>query len=187
MSKESKKQADEKVKEEEKNEVNTENSDSQPEQVEETPEISELEKARKEAAEYKDLALRRMAELENFRRNNQNVAKDVRDRTLSEVIREFLPAIDSFSRAEQMVQDDKTKSGIASVKDQLLNVLKKYGVTPIDAADNDFDPAYHECIMQVDSRDKIGKVIYEIEKGYMMGDKVLRYAKVAVGKQPEQQ
>ena len=102
MSKESKKQADEKVKEEEKNEVNTENSDSQPEQVEETSEISELEKARKEAAEYKDLALRRMAELENFRRNNQNVAKDVRDRTLSEVIREFLPAIDSFSRAEQM-------------------------------------------------------------------------------------
>ena len=164
MSKESKKQADEKVKEEEKNEVNTENSDSQPEQVEETPEISELE---------------------NFRRNNQNVAKDVRDRTLSEVIREFLPAIDSFSRAEQMVQDDKTKSGIAIVKDQLLNVLKKYGVTPIDAADNDFDPAYHECIMQVDSPDKIGKVIYEIEKGYMMGDKVLRYAKVAVGKQPE--
>ena len=84
-----------------------------------------------------------------------------------------------------MVQDDKTKSGIAIVKDQLLNVLKKYGVTPIDAADNDFDPAYHECIMQVDSPDKIGKVIYEIEKGYMMGDKVLRYAKVAVGKQPE--
>ncbi|UKI14011.1 MAG: hypothetical protein L6V85_07785 [Clostridiales bacterium] len=61
----------------------TENAETEPvEEVKET----ELETARREASEYKDLALRRMAELENFRRNNQNLAKDVRDRTLSEVI-----------------------------------------------------------------------------------------------------
>ena len=131
----------------------TENAKTEPvEEVKET----ELETARREASEYKDLALRRMAELENFRRNNQNLAKDVRDRTLSEVILQILPAIDSFNRA---------------------------GVTPIDAIGKDFDPAFHECIMQVDSPDKVGKVIYEIEKGYTMNGKVLKYTKVAVGKE----
>ena len=100
----------------------TENAETEPvEEVKET----ELETARREAREYKDLALRRMAELENFRRNNQNLAKDVRDRTLSEVILQILPAIDSFNRAEEMVSDEKTKSGISIVKDQLMNVLKK--------------------------------------------------------------
>src|SRR5574344_607434 len=149
----------------------TETTETEPvEEIKET----ELETARREASEYKDLALRRMAELENFRRNNQNLAKDVRDRTLSEVILQILPAIDSFNRAEEMVSDEKTKSGIGIVKDQLMNVLKKYGVTPIDAIDKDFDPAFHECIMQVDSPDKVGKVSYEIEKGYTMNGKVVK-------------
>lgn len=165
-------------------------SESQEPEIEESVPVeevkeTELEKARREAGEYKDLALRRMAELENFRRNNQNVAKDVRDRTLSEVLLQILPAIDSFARAEEMVSDEKTKSGIGIVKEQLINVLKKYGVTPIEALDKDFDPAFHECIMQVDSPDKVGKVVYEIEKGYTMNGKVLKYTKVAVGKEIE--
>ncbi len=146
---------------------------------------SQLELARQEAAEYKDLALRRMAELENFRKNNINVAKDTRDRTIAEVITAILPAIDAFTRAEGMITDEKTKSGVGIIHDQLLNVLKRYGVTPIDAADKDFNPAEHECIMQVDSPDKVGKVIYEIEKGYNINGKVLRYTKVAVGKEVE--
>lgn len=146
---------------------------------------SQLDEAKREAAEYKDLALRRMAELENFRKNNMNVAKDTRDRTVGELVLAILPAIDSFSRAESMITDEKTKSGVGIVKDQLLNVLKRYNVTAIDAAGKDFDPSEHECIMQVDSPDKIGKVVYEIEKGYMMNGKVLRYSKVAVGKEEE--
>lgn len=173
---------DEKVETEVPETENAKTETTETEPVEEVKE-TELEKARREASEYKDLALRRMAELENFRRNNQNLAKDVRDRTLSEVILQILPAIDSFNRAEEMVSDEKTKSGIGIVKDQLMNVLKKYGVTPIDAIGKDFDPAFHECIMQVDSPDKVGKVIYEIEKGYTMNGKVLKYTKVAVGKE----
>ena len=127
----------------------TENAET--ELVEEVKE-TELETARREASEYKDLALRRMA-------------------------------IDSFNRAEEMVSDEKTKRGIGIVKEQLIKKKKKYGVTPIDAIGKDFDPAFHECIMQVDSPDKVGKVIYEIEKGYTMNGKVLKYTKVAVGKE----
>ena len=107
-------------------------------------------------------------------------------RSVSEVILSFLPAIDAFSRAEGMITDEKTKSGVCIIKDQLMNVLARYNVTPIDAVDKDFDPTEHECIMQVDSPDKVGKVIYEIEKGYNMNGKVLRYTKVAVGKEVEE-
>lgn len=87
----------------------TETETTETEPVEEVKE-TELETARREASEYKDLALRRMAELENFRRNNQNLAKDVRDRTLSEVILQILPAIDSFNRAEEWCRTKKRKA-----------------------------------------------------------------------------
>lgn len=144
-----------------------------------------LQSALAEASEYKDLALRRMAELENYRKNNQNLAKEVRDRTLAEVLESVLPAIDGFNRAEELVFDEKTKSGINIIKEQLLQVLKKYNVTPIEAVGLDFDPTVHECIMQVDDNDMVGKVKYEIQKGYKIGDKILRYSRVAVAKAAE--
>ena len=144
-----------------------------------------LQLAQAEAAEYKDLALRRIAELENYRKNNQNLAKEVRERTLSEVLENILPAIDGFNRAEELVADEKTKSGIYIIKEQLLQVLNKYNVTPIDAVGTDFDPNVHECIMQVDDNDMVGKVKYEIQKGYRIGDKILRYSRVAVAKAAE--
>lgn len=146
---------------------------------------TKLELAQKEAADYKDMALRKMAEFENYRKNNQNIAKDTRERVIGEVIAAFLPALDAFARAEQMISDEKTKSGINIIKDQLFNVLKRYDVTPMSSVDKDYNPAEEECIMQVESPDKAGKVIYEIEKGYYMNGKVLRYAKVAVGKETE--
>lgn len=173
----------EKSTETEAKQVNNEKQEIKFENVKKKP--TQLELAKSEAAEMKDMALRKMAELENYRRNNQNLSKDVRERTVAEVIKEFLPAIDAFSRAEGMITDEKTKSGVGIIKEQLLNVLKRYNVTAIEAADAEFNPNLHECIMQVDSPDKAGKVIYEIEKGYMIGDKILRYSKVAVGKQEE--
>lgn len=146
---------------------------------------TQLEQAKQEAAEYKDMALRKMAELENFRRNNQNAAAAARERAIGDVIYAFLPALDAFSRAEEYISDAKTKSGVEMIKEQLLNVLKKYGVTPIEAIGKEFNPAVHECIMQVDSPEMTGKVVYEIERGYMQNDKVLRFAKVAVGKEAD--
>lgn len=144
-----------------------------------------LQAAQAEVAEYKDLALRRMAELENYRKNNANLAKDVRERTVSEVIEAILPALDGFARAEELSLDEKVKSGIEIIKEQFLQVLKKYNVTEIEAVGKEFDPSLHECIMQVDDAEMAGKVKYEIQKGYKIGGKVLRYSRVAVAKSAE--
>ena len=136
-----------------------------------TSEPSPLEEALKQAAEYKDMALRQRAEFENYRKNNQNLSKEVRERTIVDVLESILPVLDSFDRAEQAITDENT-----------LTVLAKYNVTEIAAAGKDFDPNFHNCIMQVEKEDMAGKVVYEIQKGYMLGDKVLRHSVVAVGK-----
>lgn len=156
--------------------------DTQDNQSAETIELSPLEKAQKEAAEYKDMALRKMAELENYRRNNQNIILDVRERTIREVLENILPALDGFNRASELITDEKTQNGVNIIKEQLLNVLTKYDVTEIEAIGKEFNPELHECIMQVDNPEMSNKIVYEIEKGYKIGDKILRYSRVAVGK-----
>lgn len=145
-------------------------------------EPSPLEEALKQAAEYKDMALRQRAEFENYRKNNQNLSKEVRERTIVDVLESVLPVLDSFDRAEQAITDENTLTGLSIIKEQFKLVLAKYNVTEIDAAGKDFDPNFHNCIMQVEKEDMAGKVVYEIQKGYMLGDKVLRHSVVAVGK-----
>lgn len=145
-------------------------------------EPSPLEEALKQAAEYKDMALRQRAEFENYRKNNQNLSKEVRERTIVDVLESILPVLDSFDRAEQAITDENTLTGLSIIKEQFKLVLAKYNVTEIAAAGKDFDPNFHNCIMQVEKEDMTGKVVYEIQKGYMLGDKVLRHSVVAVGK-----
>ncbi|MEG1613778.1 MAG: nucleotide exchange factor GrpE [Clostridia bacterium] len=147
--------------------------------------LTPLELAQKESAEFKDMALRKMAELENYRRNNLNLVKETRDRTIREVLEAVLPSVDGFDRAEELIVDEKTKDGIKMIREQLVQLLSKYQVTPIVAVGQDFNPELHECIMQVDDPDMVGKVKYEIQKGYKIGDRILRYSRVAVGKKAE--
>ncbi len=159
----------------------------QAEAVEDTAEAAEeqtspLDEALKQAAEYKDMALRARAEFENFRKNNLNLSKEVRERTVVEVLESILPVLDSFDRAEQTIKDESTLAGLGIIKEQFKLVFEKYNVTEIEAAGKDFDPKFHNCIMQVDNEEMSGKVVYEIQKGYMFGDKVLRHSVVAVGK-----
>lgn len=144
--------------------------------------LTKYEEMEKQLAEYKDTALRRMAELENFRKSNREAARDARERAVGEVITAFLPALDAFERARTMIQDEKTMSGVSIIEDKLKLVLEKYGVTPMETS-GDFDPGLQDCVLQVDSPGNAGKVVYEIEKGYYMKGKVLRYAKVAVGRE----
>ena len=112
------------------------------------PELTPLEKAEKEAAEYKDMALRARAEFENYR--------------------------------------SKVLEGLAIIREQLQAALDRHGVKAIEAAGEIFDPKLHNCIMQVDKPEMAGKVVYEIQKGYRIGDRILRHSVVAVGKAEEE-
>ncbi len=100
---------------------------------------------------------------------------------ICEVLEELLTVLDSFERAEGAIKDEKTLEGIAIIKEQLQSVLKCYDVTLIDAVDKPFDPKYHNCVMNVEKPEKIGIVVFEAQKGYMIKDKVLRHSVVAVG------
>lgn len=150
------------------------------------PELTPLEKAEKEAAEYKDMALRARAEFENYRKNNLNLAKEVRERTTADVLESILPVYDSFDRAMEAVTDSKVLEGLAIIREQLQAALDRHGVKAIEAAGEIFDPKLHNCIMQVDKPEMAGKVVYEIQKGYRIGDRILRHSVVAVGKAKEE-
>ena len=150
------------------------------------PELTPLEKAEKEAAEYKDMALRARAEFENYRKNNLTLAKEVRERTTADVLESILPVYDSFDRAMEAVTDSKVLEGLAIIREQLQAALDRHGVKAIEAAGEIFDPKLHNCIMQVDKPEMAGKVVYEIQKGYRIGDRILRHSVVAVGKAEEE-
>lgn len=161
--------------------LNKENIEEKNEEVKKPVIENPLEVATRMVAEYKDMALRARADYDNLRKNNINIVKDTRDRVVSEVIEDVLPVIDSIDRAEAAITDKVTLDGLAIIKEQMQAVLKRYEVIPIEAKDKKFNPNFHNCIMQVESPEKVDMVVYEIQKGYMIKDRVLRHSFVAVG------
>lgn len=156
------------------------------ETTEKQVELTPLEIAEKQAAEFKDMALRARADFENYRKNNLNLASAVRERTLAEVFGEVLNVLDNFDRAEQSIKDNDAKDGVRLIRGQIESLLNHYQVEAYEALGADFDPELHDCIMHVNAPDKVNKVVYEIRRGYKMNGKVLRYAGVAVGSAPEE-
>lgn len=150
-------------------------------------EESKIEKLQNELSKTKDDYLRLMAEFDNFRRR---VAKEKIDliTTASEgVLKNLLPIIDDFERAlqniEQSEDSEAVKQGTNLIYKKLKDFLKSNGVEEIEAVGLDLDTDLHEAIAQLpasDSKQK-GKIIEVTQKGYKLGEKVIRFAKVVVG------
>ncbi|MDR1650832.1 MAG: nucleotide exchange factor GrpE [Synergistaceae bacterium] len=144
-----------------------------------------LEEARLEAARFRDEAARAKADFYNYR---ARVERDrARDRALAaeNAVLELLPVLDNFERALE-AESDKSSSmykGVSMVQRQFFGVLQNLGLVIIDAA-GAFDPSLHEALMTVDveSGEDDGRVMEVMDKGYMLGDKVLRAARVKVGR-----
>ena len=151
-----------------------------------------LERTKAEAAENHDLYLRKTAEFENYRRR--------RDRELEELVRtanaglisQFLPVLENFERAlnhnESGEGFDAYRKGVEMIVNQFKEVLRREGLEPIESVGQTFDPNLHEALLQTYSQDyETGVVCEEIERGYRLGDRVIRHAKVAVSQgAPEQ-
>jgi len=142
-------------------------------------------------SELEDQRLRALAELDNYRkrmaRQFDEVIRSANDRLLSEL----LEVVDNFERALEHTNNDKAdaarlaalREGTELIYNQLRGLLERYDVTPIESIGRPFDPRYHEALMQADSDEyDEGMVTAEISKGYMLGDRVLRHARVAVSK-----
>lgn len=156
-------------------------------QEEEVPAIEDLlEQANKEITDLRDKNLRMMAEFDNFRRRTAKEKLDLQKTAGERIFKDMLPLIDDFERAKQaMAQSDDieaVRKGIELIYQKFVGFLKQNEVEAIDTDNADFDTEFHEAITTFAAgEDKKGKVIDCTQKGYKLGDKVIRYAKVVVG------
>jgi molecular chaperone GrpE len=152
----------------------------------EVNEVSETDKVYGELAEMKDKYLRLYSEFDNFRRRTAKEKIDMIQNASEGLIKDLLPVVDDFERAynslENATEVEPIKEGISLIFNKLQRTLAAKGLKAMEARDQDFDVELHECITQFAAgEDKKGKVIDEVEKGYLLNDKVIRYAKVVVG------
>ncbi|MCA6448877.1 MAG: nucleotide exchange factor GrpE [Chitinophagaceae bacterium] len=147
-----------------------------------------LEKLQAELQEQKDKYLRLMAEFDNFRRRTAKERLELMQTAGKEVIISLLEVLDDCDRAEKQLQasDDITlqKEGIQLVFNKLRSTLQAKGVKVMESVNTDFDVEKHEAITEIPApnADMQGKVMDEVVKGYYLNDKIIRFAKVVVGK-----
>lgn len=168
------------------NEGDTEVNESDDEATK-TPTVEEqLEEAQAKIADLNDKYLRLMAEFDNYRKRVMKEKTELIKSAGTKVITTILPVLDDMERAEQNMEkmDDVAalKEGLLLIFDKFMKLMATEGLKKIDAIDKVFDTDYHEAIAMVPGQpdDKKGKVIDCIQTGYMLNDKVIRHAKVAV-------
>lgn len=158
-----------------------------PQDIRAMHETDPLETAKQEIAELKDKYLRLYADFENFRRRTSKEKLELLSTASADVIKLILPVVDDFERAkvsfDSSVDTEALKEGVDLIYTKLYKTLESKGLKPMESKGETFDVELHESIAQfpAPSDDLKGKVIDEIEKGYYLNDKVIRYAKVIVG------
>jgi molecular chaperone GrpE len=150
-------------------------------------EVSVEEKLQREVADWKDKYTRLFAEFDNFRKRTIKERADLISSSTADVLKDMLPVIDDFDRAVKANEnvDDITvvKEGFVLIHNKFYKKLESKGLKPIDAQGKPFDTDFHEAITSfpAPSEDMKGKVVDEVEKGYLLNDKVLRFSKVVIG------
>ena len=165
-------------------ETNEPAAEAQPEAEAENPMAAMLEAANAKTAEYLAMAQRVQADFENFRKRNESVRADAYADGRKDVAAMMLPVLDNLERAVEAAaksQDEALKSGVELVLRQMNEVYQKLNVTVIDRLGEKFDPNLENAILQgTPEEGEPGTVCQVLQKGYRMGDKVLRHAMVKV-------
>ena len=135
--------------------------------------------------ELEDRVKRQMAEFENFRKRTEKEKAMMFETGAKSVIDKILPVVDNFERGLATVPEDDENSAFANgmkmIYKQMMDELDKIGVKPIEAVGQEFDPNFHNAVMQVESEEyESGVVAQELLKGYMYYDSVVRHSMVAV-------
>ena len=148
---------------------------------------AELEEARAQAAEYLDGWQRAQAEFSNYRKRQEAERGQMMALANTAVLHKILPVVDDFERAMATMPDDLRRltwcEGISLIKAKLDALLDSEGVKPIEAEGKEFDPVYHEAVTYEEAPGyEEGQVIGGVQRGYMLGERVLRPAMVRVAK-----
>ena len=146
-----------------------------------------LSELTRERDEYEDLLLRKTADFDNFQKRVERERKFVNESAAVDLITELLPLIDDLERALMSEANAESatayRAGVNLIHKQLLGVLAKRGVSPIDTSGEQFDPHYHEAMAyEVNEKHSEGEIIDEVRRGYMSRGRLLRPAMVRVAK-----
>lgn len=159
------------------------------ETVDEAGEIAqseEIETLKKEKEELENRILRLQAEFDNYKKRTQKEKEAERKYKAQDIANDLLPVVDNFHRALQTEVDDAAKGfaeGVEMVYRQLEDALKNHGITEIESVGKEFDPNLHHAVMQEDDPEKESNIVLEeLQKGYMLKDRVIRPAMVKVNK-----
>ena len=148
----------------------------------------ELEKLTADLQEQKDKYLRLFAEFDNFKRRSARERVELIQTAGKEVIVSLLDVLDDCDRAEKQLQQsrnaDEVREGVQLVFNKLRSILQAKGLRPMESIHTEFDVEKHEAISEIPapSPDLKGKVLDEVIRGYYLNDKIIRFAKVIVGK-----
>jgi molecular chaperone GrpE len=150
--------------------------------------FSEIEHLQNQLAEQKDKYLRLFADFDNYKKRTAKERLELLNTAGKDIILSVIPVIDDFERAiavaDKATDAESVKEGMLLIKNKMFSTLEQRGLRPMETIGEAFDPEKHEAITEIPApNDEMkGKVIDQVEKGYFMNDKIIRYAKVVVGK-----
>jgi len=150
----------------------------------EAPESTDALQREKDALQ--DRLLRTAAEFDNYRKRVDRERRELAEYTTAEVLKDLLPIVDNFERALQAPATSDTdafRKGIELIHKQMLELLKRRGIKPIEALGADFDPNFHQAVIhEASAAHRDGEVMEELQRGYLIGERLLRPAMVKVAK-----
>ncbi len=164
-----------------------ENMDGQQHLNEPVTEEPETESLKEQIAQLNDKYLRQAAEFDNFRRRTAKERVELIQTASKDLIKDLLDVLDDSERAqEQLTKTDdisQIKEGIQLVFNKFRSLLTAKGLKPMEAVGTDFNPDLHDAVTEIDSGEEMrGKVVAEVQKGYYLNEKIIRHAKVVVGR-----
>lgn len=149
---------------------------------------TEVETLTTQLEETKDKHLRLFAEFENYKKRTVKEKMELLSTAARKTIESLLPVLDDFDRAKTSAEDDDSieqfSEGVTLVYHKIYSILDNAGLSPMESTGETFDPELHEAITEIPapSEEQIGSVIDTVTKGYYLNDKIIRHAKVVVGK-----
>jgi molecular chaperone GrpE len=143
-----------------------------------------LQALQRERDGLQDRLLRTVAEFDNYRKRVDRERRELSEYAAADVLGELLPIVDNLERALRAAGDGGGfRKGVEMIHKQMLDVLRKRGVTPIEAVGADFDPRFHQAVIhEASDAHREGEVMEELQRGYMIGQRLLRPAMVKVAK-----
>jgi molecular chaperone GrpE len=150
------------------------------------PESSPVAELERERDDYKDRWLRKSAEFDNYRRRIERERREQADQAIVDLLQDLLSVVDDFDRALTVDAGEggtAYRKGVELIHGKLHDLLRRYGIKPIESLGADFDPNVHQAVVHEESPEhREGEVIGELRKGYTMNDRLLRPAMVKVAK-----